>query len=175
MRLKTSSLALSGMIAALYAALSLLASAAGLAYGPVQFRFSEALTVLPFLFPESVPGLFIGCLVANLLSPYGLVDIVVGSLATLLAAVLTSKVKHMWLSPLPPVLCNAVLVGGLIAWYETGFTAAFWPVFGINALWVGIGEAAVCYILGGLLLKNLPRVHALQKWIPAVRLPASKG
>lgn len=170
MRKKTSSLALSGTIAALYAALSLAASAVGLAYGPVQFRFSEALTVLPFLFPGVAPGLFIGCLVANLLSPYGVVDLIVGSLATLLAAVLTSKVRHKWLAPLPPVLCNAILVGGEIAWYETGFTAGFLPAFTVNALWVGLGEAAMCYVLGGLLLRHLPRVPYLQKWIPAARL-----
>mgnify|MGYP002571364813 CR=1 FL=1 len=74
MRSKTQRLALNGVIAAAYAALTLVASAMNLAYGPVQFRFSEALTVLPFLFPGTWPGLFVGCLVANLLSPYGPID-----------------------------------------------------------------------------------------------------
>ena len=69
MRSKTYLLALNGVIAAAYAALTLVAAALNLAYGPVQFRFSEALTVLPFFFPATAPGLLVGCLVANLLSP----------------------------------------------------------------------------------------------------------
>ena len=97
MRSKTQLLTLNGVIAAAYAALTLVASAMNLAYGPVQFRFSEALTVLPFLFPGTWPGLFVGCLVANLLSPYGPIDIVIGSLATLLAAIWTEKVDRPWL------------------------------------------------------------------------------
>ena len=162
---KTQLLALNGVIAGTYAALTLAASALNLAYGPVQFRFSEALTVLPFLFPGTWPGLFIGCLVANLLSPYGLVDIVVGSSATLLAALWTARVKNKWAAPFPPVLCNMVLVGGMIAWYEVGFTKAFPALFGVNALWVGIGEAAVCYVLGMLLIRELPKVSYLRKFM----------
>ena len=108
MRSNTQLLDLIGVIAAAYAALTLVASAMNLAYGPVQFRFSDALTVLPFLFPGTWPGLFVGCLVANLLSPYGPIDIVIGSLATLLAAIWTEKVDRPWLAPLPPVLCNMV-------------------------------------------------------------------
>ena len=161
MRSKTQRLALNGVIAAAYAALTLVASAMNLAYGPVQFRFSEALTVLPFLFPGTWPGLFVGCLVANLLSPYGPIDIVIGSLATLLAAIWTEKVDRPWLAPLPPVLCNMVLVGGMLAWYEVGFTAQFAALFAVNALWVGIGEAVVCYVLGLLLIRAVPNVSYL--------------
>lgn len=168
MRSKTHLLALNGVIAAAYAALTLVASAMNLAYGPVQFRFSEALTVLPFLFPGTWPGVFVGCLVANLLSPYP-IDIVVGSLATLLAALLTQKTNRPWLAPLPPVVCNMVLVGGMLAWYEVGFTAQFPTLFGLNALWVGIGEAAVCYILGMLLIKGIPKVSYLRRYIPENR------
>ena len=91
MRSKTYLLALNGVIAAAYAALTLVAAALNLAYGPVQFRFSEALTVLPFLFPGTWPGVFVGCLVANLLSPYGPLDVVLGSAGTLVAALLTQK------------------------------------------------------------------------------------
>jgi len=153
-------LAVAGIIAALYAVLSYFAAVFGVAYGPVQFRFSEALCVLPFLFPEATPGLFVGCLVANLLSPYGALDIVFGSLATLLAAVWTQHTRRKWLAPLPPVLCNAVIVGAVIAVETTaGFGRAFWLAFGYNALTVGAGEAGVCYVLGGLLLTLLPRVR----------------
>lgn len=169
MRSKTQRLALNGVIAAAYAALTLVASAMNLAYGPVQFRFSEALTVLPFLFPGTWPGLFVGCLVANLLSPYGPIDIVIGSLATLLAAIWTEKVDRPWLAPLPPVLCNMVLVGGMLAWYEVGFTAQFAAVFAVNALWVGIGEAVVCYVLGLLLIRAVPNVSYLRRYVPESR------
>ena len=85
------------VVGAAYAVLSLFGSVFGVTFGTVQCRFSEALCVLPFFFPETVWGLFAGCLITNLLSPYGLVDIVVGSLATLLAAFLTSKCgKKPW-------------------------------------------------------------------------------
>ena len=173
---KTQLLVLNGVIAGTYAALTLAASALNLAYGPVQFRFSEALTVLPFLFPGTWPGLFVGCLVANLLSPYGLVDVVCGSAATLLAALWTSRVKSRWMAPLPPVICNMVIVGAMIAWYEVGFTSKFPALFGVNALWVGIGEAAVCYILGMLLIRETPKVSYLRKYMPArITGAAAKG
>ena len=143
------------VIAALYVALSLLANALNLAYGPVQFRFSEALTVLPFLFPESVWGLTIGCLLTNVISPYGMLDLVVGTLATFLAAFLTARCRSRFLAPLPPVLCNAVLVGALIAWMETNGGMGFAAAFAYNALTVGAGELVVCYALGLPLLKVL--------------------
>lgn len=169
MHSKTQLLAINGVIAAVYAALTLLASSMNLAYGFVQFRFSEALTVLPFLFPGTAPGLLIGCFIANLLSPYGILDLVLGSAATFLAALLTQRAKRPWLAPLPPVLCNMVLIGGLLAWYEVGFTASFLSVFAVNALWVGLGEALVCYLLGGLLLRAVPKISYLQKFIPSDR------
>ena len=78
------SLCLSAMIAAIYAALTM--ALPMLSYGPVQLRFSEALTVLPFFFPQAIPGLFLGCAISNILSAYGIVDVIFGSLATLLAA-----------------------------------------------------------------------------------------
>ena len=146
-------LAFSGIIGALYAALSIFGSVFGLTYGPIQLRFSEALTVLPFLFPETVAGLFIGCFVANLLSPYGVIDMAVGSLATLLAAFLTSRCRHRALAPLPPVLINAVLIGALLAWQQTGFGDAFMAAFWYNACSIAVSQALVCYILGLLLLR----------------------
>jgi uncharacterized membrane protein len=168
-RFSTRQLAIAGVVAAAYAVLSLFASIFGIAYGPIQCRFSEALCVLPFLFPETVWGLFIGCLVANLLSPYGVLDIVFGSLATLLAAQWTRRVRHKWLAPLPPVLCNAVIVGFVISYESTGFTAAFLPLFGYNALTIGLGEALACYVLGGLLLGLLPKIASLRKYLSPER------
>ena len=150
------------VIAAVYVALTYLAGLMNLAYGPVQFRFSEALTVLPFLLPEAVPGLFVGCVVSNLLSPYGALDLVVGSLATLLAAFWTGKCRRRAFAPLPPVLCNAVLVGAMLAWYEAGFGAGFAPALAYNALTVGAGEAAVCWLLGLPLLRILESRGAMR-------------
>ena len=160
----TQNLAMAGSIAALYAVMAYFSSIFGVAYGPFQCRFSEALCVLPFLFPAAVPGLFIGCLAANLLSPYGALDIVFGSLATLLAAVWTARVKHKWLAPLPPVICNAVIVGAVIA-VETAPGSLFPASFAYNALTVGAGEAVACFALGGLLLHYLPQVKPLQKYL----------
>ena len=155
-------IALSGVIAAVYAVLSLFSSVFGIAYGPIQCRFSEALTVLPFFFPEAVPGLFIGCVVTNLMSTVGPLDLIFGSLATLLAALWTRRMPSKWLAPLPPVVCNAVIVGAMIAWYEVGFTEAFWGMFAFNALTVGIGEAIACYVLGLLLLQVVSRTPTLR-------------
>lgn len=161
-RSTTRQIALSGLIAALYAALSLLSSVFGLTYLPIQCRFSEALTVLPFFLPEAIPGLFVGCLVTNLMSTVGPLDIIFGSMATLLAAMWTAKMPNKWLAPLPPVLCNAVIVGALISWYEVGFGPEFSALFAWNAFTVGLGEAIACYVLGMLLLAALPRVPALR-------------
>lgn len=166
-RFTTHQLATAGVIAALYAVLAYFASIFGIAYGPIQCRFSEALCVLPFLFPAATPGLFVGCLVANLLSPYGALDIIFGSLATLLAAVWTQRTHHKWLAPLPPVLCNAVIVGAVISFQETGFTGAFAGAFAYNAVTVGVGEAIACYVLGGVLLTVLPKVPALRRQMPS--------
>ena len=155
-------LATAAIIAALYTVMSLMSSVFGLTYGPIQCRFSEALTVLPFFLPEAVPGLFVGCLVTNLMSTVGPLDIVIGSMATLLAALWTAKMPNKWLAPLPPVICNAVLIGAMIAWYETGFSTQFPALFAYNAVTVGIGEAVACYVLGLLLLTILPRIPALR-------------
>lgn len=154
-KLNTRYLTRAGVIAALYVVLTYLAGLMNLAYGPVQFRFSEALTVLPFLFPEAIPGLFVGCIVSNLISPYGVLDLVVGSAATLLAALWTNRCRSRYLAPMPPVLANAALVGAMLAWYEAGFGAGFPLAFGYNALTVGLGELIVCYALGLPLLKVL--------------------
>ena len=167
----TRQIATAAIIAALYTVMSLLSSILGLTYGPIQCRFSEALTVLPFFLPEAVPGLFVGCLVTNLMSTVGPLDIIFGSMATLLAALWTAKMPNKWLgprlknrylAPLPPVICNAVIIGAMIAWYEGGFSAQFPALFAYNALTVGIGEAIACCVLGLLLLEVMPRIPALR-------------
>lgn len=151
----TRDLTLAAVLAAVYAALTITLPVPQ--YGAVQIRFAEALTVLPFLFPAATPGLFVGCIIANLFSPFVL-DVVFGSMATLLACLWTSRMTSRWLAPLPPVLCNAVIVGAEIAWAEAGITPAFWTAFGFNAVTVGLGELIACYALGSLLLSAMPQV-----------------
>ena len=163
-RFTTRQVATAGIIAAVYTVMSMCASVFGIAYGPIQCRFSEALTVLPFFLPEAIPGLFVGCLVTNLMSTVGPLDIIFGSLATLIAAIWTRKMPNKWLAPLPPVLCNAVIIGAMIAWYEVGFTGAFWASFAFNAFTVGLGEALVTYILGLPLLRWIEKTPALRQY-----------
>lgn len=160
-------LAQSAVIAALYTVLTYVAAALNLAYGPVQFRFSEALTVLPVFTPAAIPGLALGCLLSNLMSPLGIVDWVFGTGATLLAAILSYMLRKICvgrvpvLSLLPPAVCNALIIGWEIsclseagAFHFSYFNpAVFWP----NALSVGVGELAVCLVLG------LPLILLLQK------------
>jgi len=147
----------SALVGALYVTLCYFGNIFGLTFGIFQCRFAEALTVLPFLCPTTAWGLFVGCIVSNILSPYGLPDLIFGSLATLLAGLLTARCKNRYLAPLPPVLCNAGIVGALLAWSETGFTAAFPGAFAFNALSVGGAELLVCYVLGLPLLALLER------------------
>ena len=91
-------------------------------------------------------------------------------MATLLACLWTSRMTSRWLAPLPPVLCNAVIVGAEIAWAEAGITPAFWTAFGFNAVTVGLGELIACYALGSLLLSAMPQVPYFRGMIPAERL-----
>ena len=164
-KLDVRQLTLSAMVAAIYFVLSYFGNIFGLTYGPVQCRFAEALCVLPFLFPSTIPGLFVGCLLTNLMSTVPL-DIVVGSLATLLAAFWTSKMPNRYLAPLPPVICNGVIVGAMLTWYEVGFGEGFWSLFAFNGLCVALVELLACYILGSILLYVLPRVPYLRRMMP---------
>jgi uncharacterized membrane protein len=151
----TRRLVLSAVIGAVYAATTILL--APISYGAVQFRISEALTVLPFFYPTSIWGLFIGCLIANFFSPsVTILDIIFGSLATLLAGYLTSKMKSKWLAPLPPVVVNAVIIGFVIAY--TAAPGAMLEAFPPIAMSVGLGELGACYLIGLPLLYALSRV-----------------
>ena len=138
----TKFLAQAAIIAALYAALTVLIMPAS--YGVMQLRISEALTILPAFTPAAIPGLFIGCIVANIVSPVGLIDVLIGSSATLIAAVCSYLLRdHKILVPLPPVIANAVMVGmELYYFYNVDFSLP------ACMFWVGLGEAAACYLLG---------------------------
>ena len=146
-RFGTRQLALAGLVAAIYAAATLILPIPQ--YMGVQFRAAEAMTVLPFLFPEAIPGLAIGCFLANLLGSPIMLDWVFGTLATLLAALWSRRMPNLYLAALPPVVCNAVIVGAEIAWFTVQNSGeAFWPAYGLSALTVGLGELAACYLLG---------------------------
>ncbi len=137
------------VIAAIYAVLTLVL--APISFGGMQVRVSEALCVLPFFTPAAVPGLFIGCLLSNVFgSPLGLMDVAVGSLATLAAAFLASKMKKRWLVPLPAVLLNAFLVAWVL---NVMLELPYW----LNVLYVGLGQAIACYGIGMPLLYLLER------------------
>ena len=120
-------------------------------FGPIQFRVAEALTILPVFTPAAVPGLFIGCLIANITGGAVIWDIVFGSLATLIGACGTYALrKHKWLAPLPPIVANTIIVPFVLAYvYMAEGTIPFFM------LTVGIGEVISCYVLGMILYKVL--------------------
>lgn len=165
---RTQRLAAAGLIAALYTTATLLLPIPQ--YLGVQFRVAEALTVLPFLFPEAIPGLAAGCFLANLLGSPIMLDWVFGTLATLLAALWTRRMPTPQLAALPPVLCNAAIVGAEIAWFCVQDGDAFLPAYALNALTVGLGEAVACFVLGIPLLQLLPRIPSLRGWLAAREL-----
>lgn len=145
------------IIAAVYASFTLLV--APFSYGILQVRFSEALTLLPAFTPAAIPGLFIGCLIANMYTA-SLIDIIFGSLTTLVAAFLTYKLrKRQWLLPLPPILLNALVVGYYLTMQHGGHLLS-------NMLLVGAGQLVACYIVPIYFIINYDKIR--QKIIPHV-------
>lgn len=151
------------VIAAVYVVLTYFISAFNLASGAIQVRVSEALCVLPFFTPAAIPGLFLGCLLSNLLTGCIVWDVIFGSLATLLGALGTWLIsgrpglkkdnaagRSRWLAPLPPILANTLIVP-FVLYYAYRFPGSI-PYF---MLTVGIGEIISCGILGLLLLNVL--------------------
>lgn len=139
------------MIAACYVVLTYIANLFGLANGAIQFRISEALCILPIFLPEAVPGLFIGCLISNLITAGNPFDIVFGALATLIGAYgawLLRKLpnKLLWLATIPTVLANMLIVPPVLIFAYGVKDAYLWLV-----LTVGIGEI-VCATVGGTVL-----------------------
>ena len=155
-------------IAALYTVLSLASSFIPTVGGVFQFRVSEALTILPYFTPAAIPGLFIGCLLSNLITgalPY---DLVFGSLATLIGAIGTFALRKLgentsrtlpggmplgaWLAPLRPIAANTIIVPFVLAYvYNAEGTIPFFM------LTVGIGEVISCYVLGEILMTVLAK------------------
>ena len=154
------------LIGALYAALTLVA--APISFGLMQVRISEALCILPFFTPAAVPGLFVGCVVANLLGGAALYDVVFGSLATLIGAIGTFALRKLgentsrtlpggmslgaWLAPLPPIAANTIIMPFVIA--KISETPESIPLFAFS---VFVGEIVCCGGLGLLLLAALKK------------------
>ena len=145
---KNRKLAFSAVTGALYAVLTILL--APISYGPIQFRISEALCVLPYFVPETAMGLFVGCLLSNIYTG-NIFDIIFGSLATLLAAFITWQLPKngIWkfFAPLPSVICNALVISAVIT-FGTGAVETGLQVFAANALSIALPQAIVCYGAG---------------------------
>ena len=149
----TRTLTQGAVIAALYVALTYLASLLGLSSGVIQVRLSEALCVLPMFLPAAVPGLYVGCLLANILTGCVALDILMGPIATLIGALGTYFLRrHPILALLPPILSNAVIVP-LVLRFGYGMGDAMWYM----VLTVGVGEVISVGILGSLLRAALLR------------------
>jgi uncharacterized membrane protein len=146
---KTNFLVQAGVIAAIYFAITV--TFAPISYGMVQVRISEALTILPFFTPAAIPGLFIGCLIANVFGNLGLLDIVFGSLATLFAAYLSYKMPKKYLVPIPPILVNAVVIG-FVLYYSLFSTTDSKTSLLLIMGYIFIGQLISCYGIGYPLL-----------------------
>ena len=144
---RTLSLCQAAMVAALYVLLTFLAQLLGLGSGVIQVRFSETLCLLPMVLPAAIPGVTIGCFLANLLTGAVWLDTLIGPVATLIGAIGTYLLRrNRWLAPLPPILSNALIIPFVLAY---GYGAE--EAIPLMMLTVGIGEILSIYVLGMLL------------------------
>lgn len=148
---KIRGIAAGAIIAASYVVLTYIAAAFNLSSGAIQIRLSEALTILPIFTPYAIPGVFIGCLLANLLTGCAVTDVIFGSLATLIGAIGTYFLrKKPILATVPPILANAIIVPFILI-YVYNLEGAY-PYFFLTVL---AGEVISCGVLGLLLRKGL--------------------
>lgn len=171
MKINTRNLITAAIIGALYAVLTMVL--APISYGPVQFRVSEVLCILPFFMPCTSWGLFIGCIVANLMSAAGLLDVVFGSLATLITCVCIAQCGKMGntlrarlLACFMPVIWNALIVGATLTVALAGLN----PLkdigaFAVYAGQVGLGELGVMYVIGLPLMTYLPKKRFFSEFV----------
>ena len=137
-----------GLISSLYFTINIIF--APISYGPIQVRIAESLTVLPFLDPAAIGGLFLGCIISNLWGGLGIVDVLGGSLCTLIAAIITYRIQKPFLAPLPPLLVNAL---GVSLYLHILFEL---PYF-LTIIYIGFGQLIACYLIGYPLLLVLLR------------------
>ncbi len=143
------------LYAASYAVLTIILSP--ISYGPIQVRISEFMTLFPFIDKLAIPGLFIGCVIANLFSPAGWIDVIFGSLFTLIAAYLTRKMPNVYIAPIPPILINAF---GVSLYLHLFFKLPYL----LNVLYIGVGETIATYIIGLPILLYILRNENLKKF-----------
>ncbi|MBQ5599313.1 MAG: QueT transporter family protein [Lachnospiraceae bacterium] len=152
---KTRNLVFSALIASIYVVLTLLLRP--ISYGPIQFRVSEALCVLPYFTPAAIPGVFIGCLISNLLGGAVLMDIVFGSLATLIGAIGSWLLRrNRWLVSLPPILSNTLIIPWVLK-FAYGSEDLVWYMM----ITIGIGEILAIGVLGQLLISVLAKYRKM--------------
>ena len=159
--MKVKKLVTNALVAALYAGCTL--ALAPISYGVLQLRVSEALTLLPFVRKDTVWGVTIGCLLANLLNPLGAnpLDVIFGTLATLLAALVTARCKKVWLAAIPPVISNGLIIGATLAF--TTAPDAFMATFTAFSIQIALEEAVVCFLLGIPLVSFIRKLGVLHK------------
>lgn len=169
MKKKNVQIAKAALIAALYAMLTYVSAIMDLAYSGVQFRISEALTILPLFTSAAVPGLAVGCVISNMLSTVNPLDMIIGSAASLLAAFLTRKLRNVTIKGFPllsflsPVVVNAIFVAAEIAMFSGEESRI--AVFGMSVLTVGGGELAVIFTLGLALFCIIRKNHRVSTLI----------
>lgn len=152
--MKTKTIVTASIIAALYIVLTLVSNSLGLASGVIQLRLSESLTILPYFIPAAIPGLFVGCFLANILTGSIWLDVLVGSITTLNAALCTYSLRRgpLGLATLPPIVLNALMIP-LVLRYAYGIPGSL----GYFVLTVGLGQIASAGLLGLLLGHGLKR------------------
>jgi len=144
----TKKLARGAAITALYVVITYFL--APVSFGPLQFRAAEALTVLPILFPEAVPALFLGVMLANIIGGLGMIDIVGGSLVTLLAAYVTYRYRDSFIAYLSPIVFNALLIS---IYLHLLFELPYW----LTVLQIGASEAVVVFLIGYPMIQYLKK------------------
>ena len=159
MKKKTRFITQGAVVAVLYIVLTFVSNAFGLASGVIQVRLSEALTILPMFLPAAIPGLFLGCIIANFLCGSLLLDVIFGSIATLLGALGTYYLgKNKWIAPVFPILSNTIIVP-LVLRYVYGIPGEIMYF----TFTVFVGEFISCGILGILLYNALKKVKTIDK------------
>ena len=164
MKLDTRRLTRAAAIAAIYVASCL--ALAPISYGSIQVRIAEAITLLPMIWPEAVPGLAVGALIANLLGPVGAIDVVFGTLATIIAALITLKYKWKILGYAAPIVLNGIIVGGYLPFVYGMPEVTLWGfnlTVEASMLAVAAGEAVAVLLLGIPLLNMLKRTGSERK------------
>ncbi|MGL5256605.1 MAG: QueT transporter family protein [Proteocatella sp.] len=151
---KTKWLVYTAVVAALYAALTI--SMAPISYGAIQLRIPEVLTLLAFVNPQFAPGLIIGCFIANLFSPFGMIDALIGTLATAIAVYSMRYAKNMWMASLTPTIANGIIVGIEVA------VLCSLPILE-TMMYVALGEFIVVTVVGVPVFKVISK--KIQKYV----------